>query len=225
MSFEVASAQTLLRHGLRPGDDLRLPARHGRPGRRGPHVREALTADGTWLIVEPAAGDTVADNLNPVGRMYYSFSTFLCVPNALSQPGGHALGHRPGEAAIRQVDRRRRLHPVPPGRGDPVQPRLRGPARSRGTRGADPPGGNRGLRAGLPTLRLGEAARMSPDTRHYVSSGLGIPDFAVATLRDESQSVVTVAGEVDVETAPRLRKALISAGDVPAPRLSSTCAR
>ena len=58
---------------------------------------------------------------------------------------------------------------------------------------------------------------MSPDTRHYVSSGLGIPDFAVATLRDESQSVVTVTGEVDVETAPRLRKALISAGDVPAP--------
>ena len=58
---------------------------------------------------------------------------------------------------------------------------------------------------------------MSPDTRHYVSSGLGIPDFAVATQRDESQSVVTVAGEVDVETAPRLRKALISAGDVPAP--------
>ena len=45
------------------------------------HIREALTPDGTWLIVEPNAGDTVADNLNPVGRMYYSASTFLCVPN------------------------------------------------------------------------------------------------------------------------------------------------
>jgi ubiquinone/menaquinone biosynthesis C-methylase UbiE len=67
------------------------------------HVRDALGPDGTWLIVEPAAGDTVADNLNPVGRVYYSFSAFLCVPNALSQPGGYALGAQAGEAAIRQV--------------------------------------------------------------------------------------------------------------------------
>ena len=67
------------------------------------HVRDALAPDGTWLIVEPAAGDTVVDNLNPVGRVYYSFSTFLCVPNALSQSGGYALGAQAGEAAIRQV--------------------------------------------------------------------------------------------------------------------------
>jgi ubiquinone/menaquinone biosynthesis C-methylase UbiE len=67
------------------------------------HVREALAPDGTWLIVEPAAADTVADNLNPVGRVYYSFSTFLCVPNARSQHGGYALGAQAGEAAIRQV--------------------------------------------------------------------------------------------------------------------------
>ena len=55
------------------------------------------------MIVEPAAGDTVESNLNPVGRVYYTFSTFLCVPNALSQPGGYALGAQAGEAAIRQV--------------------------------------------------------------------------------------------------------------------------
>jgi ubiquinone/menaquinone biosynthesis C-methylase UbiE len=67
------------------------------------HVRDALAPDGTWLIVEPAAGDTVADNLNPVGRIYYSFSTFLCVPSARSQPGGYALGAQAGEAAIRQA--------------------------------------------------------------------------------------------------------------------------
>jgi hypothetical protein len=67
------------------------------------HVREALAPDGTWLIVEPAAGDTVESNLNPVGRIYYSFSEFLCVPNALSQPGGFSLGAQAGEAAIRQV--------------------------------------------------------------------------------------------------------------------------
>ena len=45
----------------------------------------------------------MAANLNPVGRVYYSFSTFLCVPNALSQDGGHALGAQAGEAAIRRI--------------------------------------------------------------------------------------------------------------------------
>ncbi|MGE3662133.1 MAG: SAM-dependent methyltransferase, partial [Pseudonocardia sp.] len=67
------------------------------------HIREAMAEDGTWLIVEPFAGDTTADNLNPVGRVYYSFSSYLCVPNALSQDGGYALGAQAGEAAIRDV--------------------------------------------------------------------------------------------------------------------------
>ena len=53
--------------------------------------------------MEPLAGDTLADNLNPVGRVYYNFSTFVCVPNARSQAGGHALGAQAGEAAIRDV--------------------------------------------------------------------------------------------------------------------------
>ena len=66
-------------------------------------IRSSLATDGTWMIVEPAAGDTVADTLNPVGRLYINFSTFLCVPNALSQPGGHALGAQADEAAQRQV--------------------------------------------------------------------------------------------------------------------------
>ncbi|RSM58248.1 SAM-dependent methyltransferase [Actinoplanes sp. ATCC 53533] len=67
------------------------------------HILGALAPEGTWMIVEPAAGDTVEDNMNPVGRVYYSFSTFLCVPNAMSQPGGYALGAQAGEAAIRQL--------------------------------------------------------------------------------------------------------------------------
>jgi hypothetical protein len=54
-------------------------------------------------VVEPAAADDTAGNMNPVGRAYYSFSTLLCVPNALSQPGGYALGAQAGEAAIRDV--------------------------------------------------------------------------------------------------------------------------
>ena len=67
------------------------------------HVRRSLKPDGTWMIVEPAAGDTVTDNLNPVGRVYYSFSAFLCVPNALSQEGGYSLGAQAGEQPIRRL--------------------------------------------------------------------------------------------------------------------------
>ena len=66
-------------------------------------VREALAQDGTWLLVEPNASDVVEENFNPVGRLYYAGSTFLCVPNGLSQPGGYALGAQAGEAAIREV--------------------------------------------------------------------------------------------------------------------------
>jgi SAM-dependent methyltransferase len=66
-------------------------------------VRELLAPDGTWMIVEPAAGDRVEDNLNPVGRAYYGFSTLLCTPASLSQDVGLALGAQAGEARIREV--------------------------------------------------------------------------------------------------------------------------
>jgi SAM-dependent methyltransferase len=67
------------------------------------HVRETLADDGTWMIVEPAAGDRVEDNLNPVGRAYYSFSTLLCTPASLSQEVGLALGAQAGEARLRDI--------------------------------------------------------------------------------------------------------------------------
>jgi SAM-dependent methyltransferase len=66
-------------------------------------VRETLAPDGTWMIVEPMAGDRVEDNLNPVGRAYYGFSTFLCTPASLSQDVGLALGAQAGEARIGDV--------------------------------------------------------------------------------------------------------------------------
>jgi ubiquinone/menaquinone biosynthesis C-methylase UbiE len=69
------------------------------------HIREMLAPDGTWMVVEPFAGDSVADNLNPVGRVYYSFSTFLCVPSALSQEGGYSLGAQAGEESIGRLVR------------------------------------------------------------------------------------------------------------------------
>ncbi|HBW18940.1 MAG: class I SAM-dependent methyltransferase [Streptosporangiaceae bacterium] len=67
------------------------------------HVRSTLKSDGTWMIVEPQAGDRVEENLNPVGRAYYAFSTLLCTPASLSQDVGLALGAQAGEARIAGV--------------------------------------------------------------------------------------------------------------------------
>ncbi|BBY92575.1 SAM-dependent methyltransferase [Mycobacterium gallinarum] len=67
------------------------------------HVREMIAEDGTWMIVEPAAGDHVEDNFNPIGRAYYGFSTLLCTPSSLAQPVGLALGTQAGPARIRDV--------------------------------------------------------------------------------------------------------------------------
>ena len=103
VAFEVAGAQTVT------GRDLDLVTTFdclhdmGDPLSAARRIHASLATDGTWMIVEPAAGDTVESNLNPVGRVFYNFSTFLCVPNAMSQTGGYALGAQAGEAAIRQV--------------------------------------------------------------------------------------------------------------------------
>jgi SAM-dependent methyltransferase len=66
------------------------------------HVRETLAPDGTWMIVEPFAGDKVEDNLNPFGRVFYAASTMVCVPASLAERGP-ALGAQAGEARLRQV--------------------------------------------------------------------------------------------------------------------------
>ncbi len=71
------------------------------------HVRKSLATDGTWMIVEPFANDQLKDNLNPVGRVYYSFSTLLCTPCSRSQEVGLCLGAQAGESRIREVVRRR----------------------------------------------------------------------------------------------------------------------
>ena len=67
------------------------------------HVRQSLVKDGTWMIVEPFANDQLKDNLNPVGRVYYSFSTLLCTPCSRSQEIGLCLGAQAGETRIREV--------------------------------------------------------------------------------------------------------------------------
>ena len=67
------------------------------------HIRDSLAPDGTWLLVEPAAADRLEDNLNPVSRAYYGFSTLLCTPASLSQEVGLALGTQAGPARLHDV--------------------------------------------------------------------------------------------------------------------------
>ena len=101
--FEVATA------ALFPGTGFDLvttfDALHdmGDPVGAARHVHQALADDGTWMVVEPMAGDTISDNLNPVGRAYYGFSTLLCTPSSLAQEVGLALGTQAGPGRIRDV--------------------------------------------------------------------------------------------------------------------------
>jgi SAM-dependent methyltransferase len=67
------------------------------------HIRQSLAPGGTWMIVEPFANDDLKNNLNPVGRVYYGFSTLLCTPSSRSQEVGLCLGAQAGEARIRDV--------------------------------------------------------------------------------------------------------------------------
>ena len=101
--FEVATAQDFAGTGYDLVTTFDSLHDMGDPLRAAKHIRQALAPDGTWMIVEPAAGDKVEDNLNPVGRVYYGFSSFLCVPNALSQEGGYSLGAQAGEQAIARL--------------------------------------------------------------------------------------------------------------------------
>jgi len=101
--FEVSSAKTY------PGRDYDFvtffDCLHdmGDPAGASAHVRSSLKKDGTWMIVEPFAGDKLEENLNPIGRAFYGASTMLCTPASLSQEVGLALGAQAGEKRLREV--------------------------------------------------------------------------------------------------------------------------
>jgi SAM-dependent methyltransferase len=103
--FEVAKAQDYSGSGF----DLvtMFDALHdmGDPVGAVAHIRTTLKTDGTLMLVEPAAGDSLEDNLNPVGRVYYAGSTNICVPTALNQDVGLALGAQAGAKRIGEVVR------------------------------------------------------------------------------------------------------------------------
>jgi SAM-dependent methyltransferase len=75
----------------------------GDPEGAAKHVKESMTPDGTWMIVEPFAHDKLEDNLNPIGRVYYAASTMLCTPASLSQEVGLALGAQAGEGRLSKI--------------------------------------------------------------------------------------------------------------------------
>lgn len=103
ITFEVASAKEY------PGKDYDLVAFFdclhdmGDPQGAAQHVLGTLAPDGTWMIVEPFAHDSVEKNLNPIGRIFYSASTMICTPASKSQEVGLALGAQAGEGRLRSV--------------------------------------------------------------------------------------------------------------------------
>lgn len=103
VSFEVAGAKDF---GGGPYDFVTFfDCLHdmGDPVGAAAHVRSRLARDGSWMIVEPFAGDSVAENMHPLGRLFYSVSTLVCTPASLSQEVGLALGAQAGEARIKEV--------------------------------------------------------------------------------------------------------------------------
>lgn len=103
VTFEVAPASAFAGRGYDLVTMFDCLHDMGDPVGAARHVREALADDGTWMVVEPIAGDRVEDNLHAVGRAYYGFSTLLCTPSSLAQDVGLALGTQAGPARIRDV--------------------------------------------------------------------------------------------------------------------------
>jgi SAM-dependent methyltransferase len=101
--FEVASAKEYPGRGYDLVCVFDCLHDMGDPVGASAHVLETLDSDGTWMIVEPMAGDDLAANLNPVGRVFYGASTVICTPASLAQEVGLALGAQAGEARLRDV--------------------------------------------------------------------------------------------------------------------------
>ncbi len=103
VTFEVAKAQDY------PQRDFDLVAFFdclhdmGDPAGAAKHVRQSLKPDGTWMIVEPYANEKLEENLNPVGRIFFSASTMICTPASTAQEVGLALGAQASDSRLRQI--------------------------------------------------------------------------------------------------------------------------
>lgn len=103
--FEVAAAKGIAENGFDLITMFDCLHDMGDPRGCASHMRKILAEGGTWMIVEPIAGDAPTDNMNPVGRMYYNASTMICVPTSLDQEVGEALGAQAGEGKLARIIR------------------------------------------------------------------------------------------------------------------------
>ena len=103
VKFEVAAAKDIAETGYDLVTMYDCLHDMGDPRGCAAHMRRIVTPGGTWMIVEPNAGDNPQDNFNPVGRLYYNASTMICVPTSLDQEVGEGLGAQAGEARLTQV--------------------------------------------------------------------------------------------------------------------------
>ena len=103
--FEVASAKDIAEAGFDLITMYDCLHDMGDPRGCAAHMRRILAPEGSWMVVEPIAGDAPADNMNPVGRLYYHASTMICVPTSLDQEVGEALGAQAGEARLSAIIR------------------------------------------------------------------------------------------------------------------------
>ncbi len=198
VTFEVAPA-----HRASPGTGYDLvttfDALHdmGDPVGAARHVREALADDGTWMVVEPMAGDRVEDNLNPVGRAYYGFSTLLCTPG-VAVPGRRPRARHPGRAGAGSATSSTaagftRFRIAAP---DAVQQRARGrrdrdaSATATATRRVRPTAS----RAAARTSRRRRARRRAAGLRGRTASGDAHDRAADADLVDHRLAVLEGAG-------------------------------
>ena len=105
VKFEVASAKDIAETGFDLITMYDCLHDMGDPAGCAGHMRRILAPSGTWMIVEPIAGNNPAENFNPVGRLYYNASTMICVPTSLDQEVGAGLGAQAGEARLTDVIR------------------------------------------------------------------------------------------------------------------------
>jgi len=105
ISFKEASAKDIQETGFDLVTCFDCLHDMGDPRGCATNMRRILKDDGTWMIVEPLAGDRPEDNMNPVGRLYYNASTMICVPTSLDQEVGEGLGAQAGEAKLTEVIR------------------------------------------------------------------------------------------------------------------------
>ncbi|HVJ02079.1 MAG TPA: class I SAM-dependent methyltransferase, partial [Sphingomonas sp.] len=103
--FEVANAKDIAEVGFDLITMYDCLHDMGDPRGCAAHMHHILAEGGSWMIVEPIAGDTPAQNMNPVGRLYYNASTMICVPTSLDQEVGEGLGAQAGEARLSEVIR------------------------------------------------------------------------------------------------------------------------